>query len=188
MSTFSQSPPGRRLASYQGAPNRSCNFRGSMNRLPSIRGKRKHGFFKSKFYSSSSSDDFSKNESRSSGAAILCSFRPILQRMRIHPPGMLMYTSMAIISKAGSRFPSYLFPISRTQVVPKSLPSRDAYKTFICKGLFTTHSSNTKRLYEDRPWKRHILSHWWPGIVLISSGSGYQIATRCQVRLALAWH
>ena len=62
MSTFSQSPPGRRLASYQGAPNRSCNFRGSMNRLPSIRGKRKYGFFQSKFHSGALTDDFNKNE------------------------------------------------------------------------------------------------------------------------------
>ena len=133
MSTFSQSPPGRRLASPQVAPNRSCNFRGSMNRLYSIRGKRKHGFFNSKFYSSSSSDDFSKNNV--DYPTQLYAMPSSYSKDATHPPG---FNHSLILHHKGIEFPILSISNFITQVVPKFLSSLDAYKTFICKGLFTT--------------------------------------------------
>ena len=151
MSTFSQSPPGRRLASYQGAPNRSCNFRGSMNRLPSIRGKRKHGFFKSKFYSSSSSDDFSKNSV--DHQAQLYAIPSNYSKNENNPPGVA-YVWMANNKHSEVHFSS--ISIFRTQVVSKSLPSRDTFKTFICKGLFTTHQAIQKGSLRSPMEKAHL--------------------------------
>jgi hypothetical protein len=151
MSTFSQSPPGRRLASSQGEPNRSCNFRGSMNRLYSIRGKRKHGFFKSKFYSSSSSDDFSKNNV--DYPTQLYAMPSNYSKDENNPPGVT-YIWMAKNKHSDVHFSS--ISIFRTQVVSKFLPSRDAFKTFICKGLFTTHQAIQKGSLRSPMEKVHL--------------------------------
>jgi len=151
MSTFSQSPPGRRLASPQVAPNRSCNFRGSMNRLYSIRGKRKHGFFKSKFYSSSSSDNFSKNNV--DYPTQLYAMPSSYSKDENNPPGVT-YIWMAKNKHSDVHFSS--ISIFRTQVVSKSLPSRDAFKTFICKGLFTTHQAIQKGSLRSPMEKVHL--------------------------------
>ena len=53
----------------------------------------------------------------------------------MHPPGVHVF-NMAYDKVM--KFSSVSIFNSTTQVVPQSLPSRDAYKTFICKGLFTT--------------------------------------------------
>ena len=151
MSTFSQSPPGRRLASAQVAPNRSCNFRGSMNRLYSIRGKRKHGFFNSKFYSSSSSDDFSKNNV--DYPTQLYAMPSSYSKDENNPPGVT-YIWMAKNKHSDVHFSS--ISIFRTQVVSKSLPSRDTFKTFICKGLFTTHQAIQKGSLRSPMEKVHL--------------------------------
>ena len=179
MSTFSQSPPGRRLASYQGAPNRSCNFRGSMNRLPSIRGKRKHGFFKSKFYSSSSSDDFSKNSV--DHQAQLYAIPSNHSKNENNPPGVA-YVWMANNKHSEVHFSS--ISIFRTQVVSKSLPSRDTFKTFICKGLFTTHQAIQKGSLRSPMEKAHLepLVAWFRFLFRATP------VTRSQLGARFDWH
>ena len=133
MSTFPQSPPGRRIASSFCMPNTTYDLWGNLTEFSCMWSMKKYGFFQSKFHSGALTDDFNKNEVAHRAQFYLISFNP--SKFGIHPPG-IYYTSMD--NKKGFAFPFLSISNFITQVVPKFLPSLDAYKTFICKGLFTT--------------------------------------------------
>ena len=139
MSTSSQSPPGRRLASSFCMPNSTYDLRRNLTEYSCMWSMREYGFFQSKSYSGALTDDFNKKEVAHRGQFYLRPFNP--SKFEIHPPG-ICYTSMDNIEDSESPFLSISNFI--TQVVPQSLPSRDSYKTFICKGLFTTHQAIQK--------------------------------------------
>jgi hypothetical protein len=113
--------------------NASYAMRESLTAFPEIFGKRKDRFFKSKLDSTLFIDDPNKESADHQSKFYLMSPNP--SKDVIHPLGK---KGPGTANQKGIRFSVLSIFNFKSQVVPKSLPSRDAYKTFICKGLFTT--------------------------------------------------
>jgi len=133
MSTFSQSPPGRRIVPPPCMLTIACGLRMSLTASIEVCGKRKHRFAKNRFYSNAFFDDPNCVALDQLGESYLMHFDHL--KDSTHPPG---FKHSLILHHKGIEFPILSISNFITQVVPTSLPSRDAYKTFICKGLFTT--------------------------------------------------
>jgi hypothetical protein len=133
MFTFLQSPPGHRIASSPCMPIASYTLRECLSVSPEIFMERKSGFLKSKLHSTAFIDD--SNKKHADHRAKFYLMPPYPSKDEIHPPGN---QGPSISNVKGMKFSILSIFNSTTQVVPTSLPSRDAYKTFICKGLFTT--------------------------------------------------
>ena len=133
MSTFLQSPSGHRTVSSSCMPIATYTMRKCLAVSPKIFGGRKCGFFKSNFPSSAFIDDPSIKSAGRHTRSYFMPSHPLTDE--IHPPGN---QEPSISYVKGMKFSILSILKFTTQVVPTSLPSRDAYKTFICKGLFTT--------------------------------------------------
>jgi len=133
MSTFSQSPPGRRIVPPPCMLTNACGLRKSLTAFIEVCGKRKHRFAKNRFYSNAFFDDPNCVALDQLGESYLMHFDHL--KDSTHPPG---FKHSLILHHKGIEFPILSISNFITQVVPKFLPSLDAYKTFICKGLFTT--------------------------------------------------
>jgi len=133
MSTFPHSPPGRRIDSPPCMLTSACGLRKSLTASIEVCGKRKHRFAKNRFYSNAFFDDPNCVAVDQLGESYLMHFDHL--KDSTHPPG---FKHSLILHHKGIEFPILSISNFITQVVPKFLPSLDAYKTFICKGLFTT--------------------------------------------------
>ena len=133
MSTFSQSPPGRRIVPPPCMLTNACGLRKSLTASIEVCGKRKHRFAKNRFYSNAFFDDPNCVAFDQLGESYLMHFDHL--KDSTHLPG---FKHSLILHHKGIEFPISSISNFITQVVPKFLPSLDAYKTFICKGLFTT--------------------------------------------------
>jgi len=133
MFTFLQSPPGHRIASSPCMPIASYTLRECLSVSPEIFRERKSGVLKSKLHSTPFIDD--SNKKHADHRAKFYLMPPYPSKDEIHPPGN---QEPSISYVKGMKFSILSILKFTTQVVPTSLPSRDTYKTFICKGLFTT--------------------------------------------------
>ena len=133
MFTFRQISSGHRILSSLCMPNASYTMRECLSVSPNIFGRRKSGFFKSNFDSTAFIDD--PNKKYADYRAIFYLMPPYPSKDEIHSPGN---QGPSLSNVKGMKFSTLSIFNFTTQVVPMSLPSRDAYKTFICKGLFTT--------------------------------------------------
>jgi hypothetical protein len=133
MFAFPQIPSGHRSVLPLCMPNTSYTMRDSLTASSRICGERKGGFFKSKLDSALFIDDPNKKSADHRAKFYLMPTDPAKNEM--HPPGVHVFKRAYDKVMKFSAVSIFNFT---TQVVPQSLPSRDAYKTFICKGLFTT--------------------------------------------------
>ena len=133
MFTFPQIPSGHRIVLSLCMTNTSYTMRESLTASPEIFGKTKGGLLKSKLDTALVIDDPNKKSADHRAKFYLLPPDPTQDEM--HPPGIHVFNMSYDKVMKFSVVSIFNFT---TQVVPQSLPSRDAYKTFICKGIFTT--------------------------------------------------
>jgi hypothetical protein len=116
--------------------NALYKMRELLTAFPEVFGKRKDRFFNSKLDSTLFIDDPNTDHRSKFYLMPYPSFKDDTHPLGNQGPG--------IANERGMKFSVVSIFNFNSQVVPKSLPSRDAYKTFICKGLFTTTHAKQK--------------------------------------------